>query len=162
MLPGCGYTTSSLLPAKYRTIYIPPFKNNITYVAEGPRGLYIPLLESRAREKIVDRFLFNGSLRIAKSEDTADMILKGELTGFDRQDLRLTESQEVQEYRLQITVSLTMLDPDKPDPLWTESSFTGEATYFTTGPEARSESAALEDALTDLARRVVERTVEAW
>jgi len=41
-------------------------------------------------------------------------------------------------------------------------SFTGNTSYFTTGTQAKSEATAVNDALTDLARRIVERTVEQW
>ena len=45
---------------------------------------------------------------------------------------------------------------------WTESNFVGETTYFTSGSLAKSENVAIQDALTDLARRIVERTIEDW
>ena len=160
-LTSCGYTTGSLLPSNYKTIHVEHFPNKVTYINETSRSLYIPLLESRAREAIVDRFLFDGHLRVSDS-DRADLILQGELTGFERSELRLTDNQDVEEFRIQITVSLTMTDPVDQKVLWREPSFVGEATYFTTGPQARSEAAALEEALTDLARRVVERMIEDW
>ena len=158
---GCGYTTGSLLPSKYKTLFVEPFKNKITYVSDTSHSLYIPLLESKVRESIVDRFLFDGHLRISHQQQ-ADLVLHGELTGYERQELRLTDNQDVQEFRIQITVSLTMDDMTTGNTFWTEPSFTGEATYFTTGPQAKSESAALQEALTDLSRRVVERTIEDW
>jgi len=46
--------------------------------------------------------------------------------------------------------------------LWEEPSFAGEVTYFTTGPQGQPQSSALATALTDLATRVVERTIENW
>ncbi len=55
-----------------------------------------------------------------------------------------------------------MIDVATSKPFVNEPSFSGEATYFTVGAQAKSESAALEDALTDLARRVVERVIENW
>ena len=52
--------------------------------------------------------------------------------------------------------------PGRDKVLWQEPSFSGEATYYTTGPLAKSESAAIEETLKDLAQRVVERTVQSW
>lgn len=158
---GCGYTTGSLLPSNYRTIYVEPFKNSVGYVSEAARGVYIPLLETKAHTAVVNRFLFDGHLKIKDSE-RANLVLKGELTGFNRDELRLTENKDVQEYRIRITLSLTLVDPVSGEVVWSEPSFSGEATYFTTGPQAKSESTALDDALTDLSRRVVERTIENW
>ena len=158
---GCGYTTGSLLPSNYHTLYVEPFNNKVSYVSETTRGTYIPLLETKVHGAVVNRFQFDGHLKI-KDSDAADLVLKGDLTGFERDELRLTDAQNVQEYRVRIIMSLTMVDTASGETWWSEPSFAGEATYFTTGPQARSESAALDDALLDLSRRVVERTIENW
>ena len=158
---GCGYTTGSLLPANYRTLYVEPFKNSVGYVSEASRGIYIPLLETKVHSSVVNRFQFDGHLKI-KDSDKADLILKGELVAFEREELRLTDNKDVQEYRIRITMSLVMVDAVTGQNFWSEPSFSGEATYFTSGAQARSETAALDDALLDLSRRVVERTIENW
>lgn len=158
---GCGYTTGSLLPSNYRMINIEAFKNSIAYLNENKRGLYIPLLEVKAHDAIARRFQIDGHLKLAP-EDRADLILKGELIGFYRDDIRLIDDANVEQYRVRVTVSLVLIDPATGLELWRESSFSGEGTYYTTGPQARSEEAALQDALTDLGRRVVERTLENW
>jgi hypothetical protein len=156
---GCGYTTGSLLPSKYRTIYVDHFKNNVTSQSRDIN--YIPLLEVKTRDAIVNRFMFDGNLRIGKPE-TSDLVLKGELKGFERQELRLTDNEDVQEFRINIFVDIELYDPSEERVVWSETNFSGEATYFVTGPQAKSESAAIEDALVDLGRRVVERTLEDW
>lgn len=161
ILSGCGYSTSSLLPSNLKTIHIVPFKNKITYTTDGTRNLYIPLLEVKAHNAVVDRFLFNGRLRV-KDKETADLVLKGDLTNYEREALRYTDNNDVQEYRIRITVSLELWDNNLKKTLWSEPSFAGEATYFLTGAEAKSEDAALQDALVDLARRIVERILEDW
>ena len=161
LISGCGYTTGNLLPSNYRAISVEQFKNKVGYLNENVRGLYIPLLENKAHDAVVSRFQIDGHLKITNS-DLANLVLKGDLIGFDREELRLTDNQDVQEYRIRVTVSLTLIDPLLAEPLWVEPSFSGEATYYTTGPKAKSESVALEDALTDLSRRIVERTLENW
>lgn len=162
LFTGCGYTTGSLLPSNYRVISVEPFKNKVGYLNENVRGLYIPLLEIKTHDAIVARFQMDGHLKVNKS-DNADLILQGNLIGFDREDVRTDDNNNIQEYRVRVTVSLRLIDPAVPDKeVWSESSFSGEATYYTSGPQAKSESAALEDALADLSRRVVERTLENW
>lgn len=158
---SCGYTTKSTLPSSIKTINIETFKNNIDFAAEGRRNLYLPLLEIKVRNAVINRFLFDGNLKIAEA-DKADLVLKGQLVSYDRSALRYTDDGEVQEYRVHITVSLEMWNAHNGTTDWTESSFAGEATYFVTGASARSEESAVEDAITDLARRIVERTVENW
>ncbi|MFH1359771.1 MAG: LptE family protein [Candidatus Omnitrophota bacterium] len=161
-LAGCGYSTSSLLPSHLKTIYVAPFENAIPYGTERSRNLYYPLLEVEVTNKIIDRYLFDGNLRIAK-EQNADLILKGKLLNYERQALRyFDDSQDVQEYRLNVIVSLELYDTVKEKVKWNESSFIGETTYFTSGSLAISEEAAVDKAVTDLARRVVERTIEDW
>jgi len=158
---SCGYTTKSTLPPSIKTIHVETFPNNIDFAAEGRRNLYLPLLEIKVRNAVINRFLFDGNLKIADA-DKADLVLKGQLLSYDRTALRYTDNDDVLEYRIHITVSLEMWNARKGETDWTESGFVGEATYFVTGASARSEEAAVEDAITDLARRIVERTVEAW
>lgn len=161
VMSGCGYTTGSLLPSNYRKISVEPFKNQVAYLNETNRALYIPLLENKVHDTIVGRFLFDGHLRPADS-DKADLVLQGNLISFDRDELNLTDNNEVKQYRIRITISMTLTDPIKNTTLWSEPSFGGQATYYTQGPQASSETDAIQRALDDLATRVVERTLEDW
>ena len=68
----------------------------------------------------------------------------------------------MEEYRIKLTVSMQLEDASRGALLWTEKSFVGETTYRVSGSGAKSESAAIRDAISDLARRIVERTIEAW
>ncbi len=161
LLAGCGYSTRSLLPSRFRTIYIEPFENKVDYMNTTERKLYVPGMETRVREAVVDRYLFDGNLRVG-NKDTADLVLKGQLLSFEREQLSLQENESVQEYRIRVTVALEMRDTAEKQPMWEESSFSGEATYYTVGPTAKSETQAIEEAIKDLATRVVARTVEDW
>ena len=158
---GCGYTTRPGYPSHLKTIYIEPFENNINYTEDLNRGLYVPLLEVKVREAIIDRVQFDGHLRIAKPED-AGLILKGSLLGFERNVLRRADSNDVEEYRIQVIVDLTMTEREPGTIFWEEKGFAGESTYFLSGPSAKSEAEAIDLALVDLARRVVERGIESW
>jgi len=161
-IAGCGYTTGSLLPAKYRKIAIQPFENKVNNLEEGGGDvLYVPALETKVRTAVIDRFLFDGNLHIAEA-DKADLVLNGALTGVAQDTLRQDTNQNVQEYQIRIIVSLVLTDRATGKVVWKEPSFTGETTYFLTGTQATSQSAAIDAALTDLATRVVERTVENW
>ena len=161
LLAGCGYGTRSLLPENYRTIYVQPFENKINFVGQDDRKIYVPGLENKVREAVVDRYLFDGNLRISQ-KDNADLVLKGQLLSFDREELRINTNDSVKEYRIRVTASLSLNDPADTKPVWVEPSFSGEATYYTSGPLAKSESQAIDEALTDFAQRAVARTIEAW
>lgn len=169
LLLGCGYTTGSLLPASIKTIYIKTFTNRIDITAEldetSRYKTYAPYLEVNISKKIIDRFIYDGNLRVV-SQENADLMLTGELIDYDRQPLRYDVDDEVEEYRLSLVVRLLLQNLTKKEIMWEETSFIGDTTYFasaTTGSVAkREETAALSDAIEDLARRVVERVVEMW
>jgi len=160
-ITGCGYTTGSLLPSKYKKIAIAPFENKVNNIDENSTMNYVPNLENEVRTAVINRFLFDGNLRIT-DPNKADLVLTGALIGLAQDNLRQDASQNIQEYRVRVVVSLTMTDRTTGEILWTEPSFEGQTTYFLSGSQATTQSAAIDAALTDLATRIVERTVESW
>jgi len=161
---GCGYTTRSLLPSQFKTIYIENFTNKIKVTAESSdermyRG-YRPGMEIDVSRAIRNKYLFDGNIKIADSQE-ADLILKGELIDFRNESLRYDRNNNVLEYRIRMVVNIELQTKDGKT-RWKESNFAGESLYNTTGALAKSESAAVLDAEADLARRVVERTIEEW
>lgn len=164
-ISGCGYTTASLLPSDLKTIYIDNFKNNINVTAEQNdlrmyRG-YRPGMETDITKAVIDRFLFDGNLKIAP-EEKADLILRAELMDYKRDSLRYDANDNVEEYRIKLIVNMKLEDVKKGTVLWTENGFAGETTYRISGAGAKTEGTAIRDAEIDLARRIVERTIEAW
>jgi len=165
---GCGYTTRSAIRDKYATIYVRPFLNKVditneSYTANKYRT-YRPFIETEITQAVVDRFLSDGNLRPA-IQDLADLVLRGEFLEFRRDPLRYDKDDEVIEYRLNLVVSLSLWDVKENRQVWEEKRFTGDTTYYTlesgvTG--AKTDDQAINDALVDLARRVVERVVEDW
>jgi hypothetical protein len=162
---GCGYTTRSMISTEFKTIYIPPFVNKIDFTQESDVGnkykINRPLLETEITKAVVDKFVFDGNLKLGDTQ-SADLTLKGELVEFRRDPLRYTTNDDVEEYRLNMVVTISMWNNREGKLLWEEPRFTGDTTYFTTGTQAISEDAAITTAIKDLARRIVERTVEQW
>ncbi len=162
---GCAYTTGSLLPSHLKTIYVDNFKNKINIdreVTEGSRyALYRPGLENEVTSEVVDRFVFDGNLRI-EDKKNADLILTGSVVAYRQDALRYDSNDNVEEYYVRIIVDIEATDTADDKVLWKESGFAGESTYKTTGRFAASEDSAREEAIEDLARRIVERTVECW
>ncbi|MCM8780333.1 MAG: LPS assembly lipoprotein LptE [Candidatus Omnitrophica bacterium] len=164
-LMGCGYTTRSIVGNKFRTIYIAPFANKIDITREVDAAskykIYKPMLEADITKAIANKFLFDGNLKPTE-ENMADLVLRGELIEFRRDPLRYTEDDDVEEYRINLVVNLVLWDRHQDKLVWEERRFVGDTTYFVTGTAAKSEDIAIREALDDLARRVVERTVETW
>jgi outer membrane lipopolysaccharide assembly protein LptE/RlpB len=165
LLSGCGYTTRSMIASKFHTIYVAPFVNKVDITAESDAGskyrLYRPMIETDITRYVNNRYLFDGNLRPAK-EELADLVLKGEVIEFRKDPLRYLDNDAVSEYRINLVVNISLWDKQENKLIWQENSFTGDTTYFTQGSQSKSEDAAVNDALNDLARRIVERTVEEW
>lgn len=162
---GCGYTTRSLLPSNLKTIYVDNVKNGIKVTAEQDelrmyRG-YRPGMETDITKAIIDGFIFDGNLSIAP-EEKSDLVLKTTLVDYKRDSLRYDANDNVEEYRIKLVIDMQLVETKTGNVLWTEKGFAGETTYRLFGPGAQSENEALVNAEADLARRVVERTIEAW
>lgn len=162
---SCGYTTRSMISSEFKTVYIAPFINKVDLTQEAYAAnkyrVYRPTLETDVTKAVTDKYLFDGNLKPVR-EGTADLSLKGELIDFRRDALRYDADDNVEEYRINIVVNLILWDNNADKLVWQENGFTGDATYYIAGPSAKSEDAAVNDALADLARRIVERTVEQW
>jgi len=170
VLTGCGYTTRSMIYSKYKTIYIAPFLNKVDITQEAYTAnkyrIYRPMLETDITKKVINKYLFDGNLRPLK-EDQADVVLKGELIEYRKDPLSYTsDNQNVTEYRINIYVNLSLWDKKENKLLWQENSFNGNYSYFTSFASGNvvvvSDDTAVTNALEDLARRIVERTVEQW
>ncbi|MBI3322100.1 MAG: hypothetical protein HYZ94_00265 [Candidatus Omnitrophica bacterium] len=165
MLAGCGYSATRLLPASYQTIYVEAFDNKIPITEEfSERVGYIanvPQLEEKVTQGVIDRFLFDGNLRVTNQPETADLVLTGELRDFYRQAIRKLDDSTVEEYRLNLTASLTLRDK-RGKLLLEEPNLVADSTYFLSGSLARTETAAVDDLITDFSRRVVEWVIEYW
>jgi hypothetical protein len=172
VLAGCGYTTRSMVSTKYKSIYIAPFLNKVDITQEvysaNKYRIYRPMLETDITKKVINQYLFDGNLKPVK-EALADLVLKGELMEYRKDPLSYTPNNEdVTEYRVNIYVNLSLWDPKDKSLVWEEKNFNGNYSYFTSFAPTNvsmgrtSEDAAVTKAVEDLARRIVERTVEQW
>jgi len=166
MFSGCGYATKTLLPVHIRTVYVENFKNSIDIADEisnkKPYRLYRAGLENEITRAVVDRFIFDGNLKVAKRPDEADAILSGELTEYIKEPLRHDDNQDVTEYRVRVVASVKFLDTKDSKVIWSSSGFSGESSQRTEGSLKKTEDTARQEAVIDLARRVIEKTIEVW
>lgn len=155
---SCGYTQKTALPRNIQAIHVDTFKHKIS-----PGSIYAfePGLEIKITNAIIRRLHRDGNLRVTSREE-ADVILEGDLIAFDQEGVRFTGLERIEEYRLYIAVALRLIDRRTREVLWEEPNFSGDASYFVTGPRAVSRSSAAEKAVDRLARNVVDRIVEDW
>ncbi len=162
---GCGYTTRSLISEKYKTIHITPFVNKVDLTQESDSNnkykVYRPMLETELTKAVINKFLYDGNVKPV-ANDSADLVLKADLVEFRRDPLRYSDNDNIEEYRINIVVNMNLWDKKNSKLVWEENNFTGDASYFVTGPQAKSEDLAVQDAIKDLSRRIVERVIEQW
>jgi len=154
-ITGCGYTTGSLLPSRIKTIAIPIFKNAIS--PDSLAYQYHPGLEADVTRQTIDRFLFDGTLKVTEEKE-ADLILRGELVDYVKDPLRYApDSKTVTEYRLSLIANLSCYDTAEGEFMW-KQKIIGKSTYFVNA----SEEAALKVSLNDLAKSIVDKTIKGW
>ncbi len=165
VVSGCGYTTKTSLPEHIRSVHVPAVENKIDISSEVSSGrpfqVYRPGLEVELRSALVDRLVFDGHLHVA-AEPSSDAILSAQLVGFDREPLRYNANDTIQEFRIRVSASVRFTDKKTGQVLWSADEVTGDSEYFLSGPNATSEDAAVNAALKDLVRRIVEDILEVW
>ena len=168
-LAGCGYAPHSTTYRKSTKIYIKPFENkvdlniNTEYSDRNPYRLYRAGMETKITDAVINRFLVDGYLKVVSQQDDADLILSGALINFDKQPLRYDQrSENVDEYRANIVVDMSLENVSQKKAVWSEKGFVGFFEYNQSGTGAVAEDTAITNAIADLAKRVVERTVEDW
>lgn len=159
---GCGYTTRPGLAGHLKTIYVKPFANRVDITRASTSTERFPIYRHRMEvdltNAILDRLQITGTLRPSPPEK-ADTRLEGEVVEFRRDALRYDQNSQVEEWRLNLVVDLRFYDQTANTLMWDETRLTGDTTYFTA---TDSEAGGLDRAITDLARRIVERIVENW
>lgn len=164
VLSGCGYTTQSLLPADIKSVNVAPVKNGIDLSSELSDAehfrTYRPGVEVEITNALINRFIFDGNLKVLSS-DKADALLETTLLSYRRDPLRYSDGEDVQEYRLSITLNVSFKRRGEEKPVWNEN-IVGDTTFFIAGPRAVTEDEAAAKAVEDVSRRVVEKTIEVW
>src|SRR5262245_1508357 len=82
-LSGCGYTTKGNLPENIKTVYIEKVPNEIDIAqsakSDRPFPIYRPGLEIEIRNALIERFIFDGHLKVVDSAEKADAIVQDTL-----------------------------------------------------------------------------------
>lgn len=160
LLTGCGYTLRSAEKFNYHTIYIPVFQNKVDISQDSPaRQIYYPGLEVELQKVLKERIRYEGTLTTVSEPQSAELILDGEILDFDRQALRYSREEDIEEYRISVKVRIRLYEGEKL--LWEDTLF-GEDSYILSGSYAKTEAQAVEGALKDLAIKIVDRIVENW
>ncbi|MBI4358159.1 MAG: LptE family protein [Candidatus Omnitrophica bacterium] len=157
-LAGCGYTQEAQIPGGIKTIAVRPFKNEIP---PKEQFAYRPGLEVELTNALIDRFIFDGNLKVA-DETKADAVFEGAIISFEQEGLRFDRLESVEEYRLFLVVKFKLIDQRTKEILMEEPNFSGRAEFFVNRNPAGNRRLAANSATFDLARSLVDRIVEEW
>jgi outer membrane lipopolysaccharide assembly protein LptE/RlpB len=150
---SCGnYTFNPNVPGYIKSIAIPLFKNPRTFKYGAERVL---------TDAVIDEFVADGTLEVA-DESVADSKLQVEIVNYKKEALSYDVQEVVKEYNLAIVVSATFTDLINNQVLWQEPSMYEAVTYYAIGPNAETEDDALDRLAEELARKIVNRTLQGW
>ena len=98
MLCSCAYSLRGNLPEHLQTVKIIPFRSSVTEYG----------LEQELTSMVVEEMVSNGRLAVVTEE--ADAVLEGRVSSFARIPYSYTSAEEIEEYRLDIRITLTFTD----------------------------------------------------
>ncbi|MBI3316389.1 MAG: hypothetical protein HYZ85_00090 [Candidatus Omnitrophica bacterium] len=158
LFPGCGYTTKTRLPEAIKTIHV----NTVGFgIPIEEIYAYEPGLEIKITDAIIRRLEQDGNLKVVGREE-ADAILEATLIRFDQEGVRFNIIEQVEEYRMFLTLDLYLLNGKRDAIIWHEPNFSGDTEYFVSDVRSVGRQEAAERAIDKLARNVVDRVVEDW
>lgn len=153
---NCGYVFHSVLPSHIKTISINNFQNKTTQYN----------VDNLLTEFVIKNFTYNPQLKIAEKEKS-DAVLEGEIVGYFKEEVSFTGNQ-VKEYRIRILANVKFKDLVKDKILWEEKNMEGRAIYSFLQENTSyyqtifTEEDAIKEAINQLSREIVNRTITGW
>jgi hypothetical protein len=147
---SCGYSARALVPSHIKKIYIPTFDNDTTRYG----------IEQDITSGVTDAFVSDGRLSVV-SEGEADAVLRGAIVKYEKGPLTFDRAQTVNEFKIEVVVSVQFEDLREGKVLWKEDAFRAWKSYTEIATVA-GEDQALQAVVTTLAADIVSRTVEGW
>jgi outer membrane lipopolysaccharide assembly protein LptE/RlpB len=149
---ACGYSFRGSLPPHIRTIAIPLFVNRTQE----------PAVEGVVTQGVVEAFSNSGQLQVVE-RSKADVILEGEVVGYQVSATSFNAAQNITEYRLHITLNLQLRDVKANRLAWRRERLQEKADFTVPGQQAvllSREDAALRRAAVEIGRAIVAYTVD--
>jgi hypothetical protein len=147
---SCGYSGRALLSEHIKKLCIPTFENDTTRYG----------IEQNVTTAVTEAFENDGRLSVV-SETEADAMLRGAIVGYQKGPLTFDRGQSVDEFKIEIVVSIEFEDLREGKILWKEDTFRAWKSYKEGSAEG-GEDEALKAALVTLASDILSRTVEGW
>jgi hypothetical protein len=145
---GCGvYTLNPKGKSSIKTIGIDPFENTT--------GEYA--FADRLSEILTEAFIREGSLKVVPSS-SADAVLVGVLTRYERVPFKFTSSDQVEQYKLKLEFDISLKNPREQTDIWKEHM--SQEGIYTVATE--SEQDGQTRATEQLVQAVLNKTTRSW
>ena len=145
-----------ILPEHIKKVYVRPFINNTNQFG----------IETKFTIAVTDEIMRDGRLSLVNTEAEADGILTATIKRYILQPLTYDANMVVEQYKMWVIVSVSLIDKDNNITLWTESNLEGIQIYLdsTKGSlgEGMTEEEAREIVWENLSRDIVKRTVKGF
>jgi outer membrane lipopolysaccharide assembly protein LptE/RlpB len=163
ILSGCGYTTKGFT-FKETEIIIVPVINTIDITSErrinSNYETFPRLIENRLTNELVSKFNIDGHLKVVSQEGPSTLKLTCSVNSYSKEALSYEDDDNVEEQRLRLYVGMKLESPDGK--VMISQTVVGEAEYFLSGANQKSESSAQDDLIDDTARGLSEAVLESW
>ena len=136
------------VPKHIKTIAIPLFENNTSEFG----------LTEQVTDALLDDFIKENILQIVDQRDS-DSVMRGTISKVSDVPYTFDENEDVQEFRVTISVNLVWIDKINEIDLF-KGKVTGWGVYAASTPEDRTEG--LDDAVERLVTDVLNRTLSGW
>ena len=155
-LSSCGiYSTSpGSLPGHIKTLAVPAFENKTTQVG----------LDEEITQAVISRFVDDNHLKIVAESD-ANAVLTGSVINYQNTVFGFTGREQAQEYRVQIAVSVRLMDKVKNRELWRDDNMVKTQNYYVVsvpGQQPQDEVSGRQEAVRKIADEILSRTIENW
>ena len=118
-------------------------------------------LEERITRQLTETFLDDNRIEVVAAGE-AETILRGRVTGYQRKAFSFDEREQVQEYRIEVTIDLEYQEVSSGNTIWHEERFFVWASYDPFGNPPEDEELGKDRVVEKLSREVVARTLEGW
>lgn len=149
---GCGYSTTSRTAKDIKSIAVPFFEN----------GTPEPNLELRVTEAIINNLVQDNTLKVL-DESEADAVLDGRIIVFSNVPFSFNDELNAEEYRVTITVQVTLFNRRQNQPVWEQKVIKGDGSYLLDVTESGfTFDDALNEAIFEITERILNLTVQDW
>ena len=149
LISGCGvYSFSGSGLSGIKTIATPLFDNQTQEYG----------LREALTEEIAERFVQDNTLKVV-NERSADSILRGVITKYEREAHTFDEEENIEEYIVRIWVEVTFEEKKGKKIIWKEDNLLGWGIY---SAQDETEEMGKERAIEKLAEDIVNKTVKGW